>query len=363
MRDTTMRLWRSVIRSFASAVALCTTLAASAADKPAAVRLSTLPGHVYRIADPGKFETESWYFELVVHDSRGRNWTADALEIESISSGRVLKTTLITAPALESRRRRVYFPTPDMHRMSMRRHFSIPDEAFSLPLIFSERRADAISHVRLTLTLRSATTLLRRSTVLPIERYVQKTKLIFPFRGPGIVTQGHFNDGGHAHRQTLFAIDVMALTLTYAPMLSEEERNETVAGWGKEIIAPAAGTVVHARNDVPTNPLYAPDEAAYSALDEPIWAMAGNSVVIDHGNGEFSALMHLQGGSVTVKKGDSVAQGQVVGKLGNSGDSYMPHLHYQLTTGPLLFASDGLPVQFENLPETVFTRGTYFTAR
>ena len=73
--------------------------------------------------------------------------------------------------------------------------------------------------------------------------------------------------------------------------------------------------------------------------------------------------MHMQPGSVTVQKGDLVTQGQVIGKLGNSGDANMPHLHHQLTTGPLIFASDGLPPRFENLPKKNFTRGTYFTAR
>jgi hypothetical protein len=338
--------------------------AASAADTPEPVRLSTLPAHVYRIDDEGKMQTESWYFELVAHDPQDRKWRPEALKVEFLSAGRIVKTTSWDAAALESMRRRSYFPTADTPKLSLRQHFSIADEAFTIPLLFSERRAHAIDQVRAALTLRLDKTALERSILIPIERYEQKTKLLFPFKGTGIVTQGPFNNGGHNHRQTLFAIDVMATTPTFAPMTSEEERNETVAGWGKEIIAPAAGTVVYARNDVPVNVLYAtPELSVYNALPEPVWAIAGNCVVIDHGNGEFSSLMHMQTGSVTVKKGDTVRPGQVVGKLGNTGDSNMPHLHYQFTNGPLIFASDGLPVRFENLPGKTLTRGTFFTAK
>lgn len=85
--------------------------------------------------------------------------------------------------------------------------------------------------------------------------------------------------------------------------------------------------------------------------------------MITHGNGEFSALLHMQPGSVTAKIGDHVTQGQVVGKLGNSGDSNMPHLHYQLMNGPVMFVADGLPFKFENLNETAFAPGTYLTPK
>jgi hypothetical protein len=336
---------------------------ASALKAPGDLFLSTLPQHVYRVDDEGKMQTESWYFELVVRDPQARSWEATALQLETLSGGKVLKTTSWKGPGVAGMHQRLYFPTPDLPQSSMRRHFSVADEVFTFPLMFTEKQKDAVEQVRVTLTLKNGKTTAERSLVIPIEKYVQKTKLIFPFKGPAIVTQGNFNNGGHLHRETLFAIDVMALTAAYAPMLSDEDRNEAIAGWGKEILAPAGGTVVYARNDVPTNPIYRTDAAALAALPEPIWAIAGNCVVIDHGNGEFSGLMHMQPGSVMLKKGDAVKQGQVVGKMGNSGDANMPHLHYQLTTGGLLFASDALPFHFENLPSRTFTRGTYFNAR
>ena len=358
-------LWPGRRRSVLLGSSLLASMAfgASAVKVPGDLFLSTLPQHVYRIADEGKLKTESWYFELVVHDPMLRTWEAEGLLLETLSAGKVVKTTSWKGPAAVALHQRFYFPAPDLPASSMRRHFSIPDEVFTFPLMFSERQSDAVEQVRVTLKLKNGKTTAERTLLVPVERFVQKTKLVFPFKGPAIVTQGRFNNGGHLHRETIFAIDVMALTPNYAPMLSDEDRNEAIAGWGKEILAPADGTVAYARGDVPTNPLYQTDAAALAALPEPLWAIAGNCVVIDHGNGEFSGLMHMQPGSVTLKKGDTVRQGQVVGRMGNSGDANMPHLHYQLTTGGLIFASDGLPFQFENLPSQTFTRGTYFNAR
>ena len=89
--------------------------------------------------------------------------------------------------------------------------------------------------------------------------------------------------------------------------------------------------MTYARNDVPTNPHQGPPAGNdwFATLHDPALAYAfGNCVVIDHGNSEFSLLAHMQEGSVTVKVGDQVVAGQVIGKLGNSGSSFGPHLHY-----------------------------------
>jgi murein DD-endopeptidase MepM/ murein hydrolase activator NlpD len=57
----------------------------------------------------------------------------------------------------------------------------------------------------------------------------------------------------------------------------------------------------------------------------------------------------MQHGSVRVKTGDRVKQGDVMGLVGSAGSSDMPHLHYQLTSGEDLFLADGLPSIFENI--------------
>ena len=60
------------------------------------------------------------------------------------------------------------------------------------------------------------------------------------------------------------------------------------------------------------------------------------------------------------KAGDRVKQGQVMGHLGNSGDSFGPHLHYQLQSGPNLFRDPSIPFVFQNVNRNHLFRGTYF---
>lgn len=59
-------------------------------------------------------------------------------------------------------------------------------------------------------------------------------------------------------------------------------------------------------------------------------AILGNHVVVDHGDGTYAAYAHLRRGSVAVRAGDEVAVGDVLGHLGNTGNTSMPHLHVQL---------------------------------
>ena len=82
-------------------------------------------------------------------------------------------------------------------------------------------------------------------------------------------------------------------------------------------------------------------------------AVAGNYVVIDHGNVEFSAYCHLQEGSIRVKTGDKVNQGMAIAKVGNKGNSGVPNLHFQLMDSQNFFIANGLPVMFENVPAQV----------
>jgi murein DD-endopeptidase MepM/ murein hydrolase activator NlpD len=109
------------------------------------------------------------------------------------------------------------------------------------------------------------------------------------------------------------------------------------------LYAPGAGTVVDAANDIPDNS-YSNGRVVYPEGSETVDPRRlGNRVIIDHGNGEFSVLVHMKPGSVAVKKGDYVSQGQRIGAIGFSGDTFLPHLHYMIMDGIDERSSRGLP--------------------
>jgi len=59
----------------------------------------------------------------------------------------------------------------------------------------------------------------------------------------------------------------------------------------------------------------------------------GNYVIIDHGDGTYSLYAHMHRDTISVLAGDVVEQGQVIGKLGHSGNSTGPHLHFEIRSG------------------------------
>lgn len=74
-------------------------------------------------------------------------------------------------------------------------------------------------------------------------------------------------------------------------------------------------------------------------------------------------IAHFQAGSLLVRTGDRVSRGQPLGKLGSSGDTVTPHVHYQLQAGPDWQFADGLPVTFANVNAGQLVRGTFFSAK
>lgn len=73
----------------------------------------------------------------------------------------------------------------------------------------------------------------------------------------------------------------------------------------------------------------------------------GNAVKIKHDNGYYTLYAHLK--EVYVKKGEYVTQGQVIGLMGNTGNSYGKHLHWEVRN-KLDVRIDPEPYLYSNLP-------------
>jgi hypothetical protein len=109
-------------------------------------------------------------------------------------------------------------------------------------------------------------------------------------------------------------------------------------GYGKEIYAVADATVAETYDglcDIPT---------IYSTPPATITTASGNYVILNLGNDKYACYGHMIPGSLTVKKGDRVTEGQVIGLVGNSGNSDVPHLHFQVVNGtPSFLGAEGYP--------------------
>jgi hypothetical protein len=326
--------------------------------------LQVVPAIVYKVDDPGNTRTSSFVFDLAVLCSTDCDLTPISARVELSHAGSVVERQDWTTEMLAKIKRLSFRIQPNTSLMSPSRAFTLP-EAFDVRFYFRSPQALVIDSAAIRLTVADAKGRRAEQTLrIPIQYYEQKTVLSFPIRGHGIIGQDYITNGGHGSFLNAFAIDIDGLDEKDGE-LSDGNENAADAGWGREILAPAAGTVVYARNDVPSNPHPGeePGEDWYRPLHDPVMAYAGNCVIIDHGNSEYSVMMHMQPGSVTVKVGDRVVSGQVMGKLGNSGDAFGPHLHYQLQSGPRLFRDQPLPVKFQNMDVPTLFRGHYFVAK
>lgn len=119
--------------------------------------------------------------------------------------------------------------------------------------------------------------------------------------------------------------------------------NPSYYGYGQEVLAVADGIIVTASDGMPDN---VPGQVPSLDTFAPVCLFCGNHVVLQLAHGQFATYMHLQPGSLRVAKADRVRRGQVLGLVGNSGESFTPHLHFQVTTEPGT-TGQGLPYLIE----------------
>jgi hypothetical protein len=174
-----------------------------------------------------------------------------------------------------------------------------------------------------------------------------------PLRGSGWGDQNgccrdtaHFRVGqtfdGVRFNPERFGIDFIRYDEGGAPYHGDPKQLKNWLCWGAPVVAVADGKVISAVDRFPDNKLLKlPGQLTPGNI-------AGNKVVIELGGGRFAAYAHLRRGSVRVRAGDHVKAGQVIGELGNSGASGIPHLHFQVMDRPSFLASEGLPYVYDS---------------
>jgi len=200
--------------------------------------------------------------------------------------------------------------------------------------------------------------------VTPLD-YPGKTELILPVQQRSIIFDGHdfyahhrrqspanpaFEKLGMRGNPVRYAYDFCPVNAS-GEMYKDNDpyRKENWYAYGQPVNAPGSGTVVDAVNDVPENE-YKGKTVVYAPIpgDDVRRELGGNYVIVDHGNGEFSYFAHMRPGSVRVKKGDHVRQGQQIGEIGFAGDAFIPHLHYMLIDQADILKAESLPSYFRN---------------
>ena len=169
-----------------------------------------------------------------------------------------------------------------------------------------------------------------------------QTTLSLPFHGRWLVFWGgDTREVNHHHDvpNQRFAFDLLGVGEDGKTHHGQGTKNEDYYAFGREVVAPADGTVTEVIEGVRDN---APGSMnSFSAV--------GNCVIIQHRPEEVSVLAHFKQGTIKVKAGESVKRGQVLGQCGNSGNSSEPHIHYHLQNSSILQDGEGIKCVFDKV--------------
>ncbi len=144
---------------------------------------------------------------------------------------------------------------------------------------------------------------------------------------------------GRAAIAQRFAIDWVRLRPDGRTFSGDQASNRSYRAYGAEALAVADGVVAAVKDGIPENVPGPTSRAVPMTLE----TLAGNYVTVDIGGGRFAFYAHFQPRSLRVKKGDRVRRGQVLGLVGNSGNSTEPHLHFHVSDSPSPLGSEGVP--------------------
>jgi hypothetical protein len=150
--------------------------------------------------------------------------------------------------------------------------------------------------------------------------------------------------GGGAHIAQRFAIDFVQLREDGKTFSGDAKDNKNYRCYGADALAVADGVVVEVKDGIPQNVPGLNSRAVPITLE----TVGGNHVILDIGGGHYAFYAHLQPGSLKVKLGDKVRRGQVLGLVGNSGNSTEPHLHFHISNANSPLVSEGLPYAFQS---------------
>jgi hypothetical protein len=155
-----------------------------------------------------------------------------------------------------------------------------------------------------------------------------------PHRGAVLAVNGAF------HATERYAIDWVRLDDEGRLFVGPIDQLSSWHYYGAPIHAVADGRVVNLLDGLP--------DQTPGALPTGITAATagGNYIVQDIGGGNYAFYAHMQPNSLRFEIGDMVREGEVIGLLGNSGNTDAPHLHFHVMDGLAPLSSKGVPYEF-----------------
>jgi hypothetical protein len=352
----------------------------------AQVRLAPADFVVLNPTNPG-----AGYFDLIIHAAGiragvGESFHVESLRIEILAKGAVRLTEDVPVDrVLADTERLAHAPV----RGFMTGQLLDPagaDGVFSAPTVFASRadltpgealmtvrhhfsvgfEADEVRVIAVTRNRDGATSTTQAS--VPVRPYRSPITYHFPLQGAWLMQAvPAIEDHHRLNPSTEFAADYFKIDDQGATFSGDMLNPNNAYAYGRPVAAAAAGTVVAVVSD------QAQDRAAFlpragetreqagqrietmmteRARRNFAAAEAGNFVTLRHqqdGVVEYSSYGHLKAGSVRVKLGASVVQGQVIGEVGDTGDSPAVHLHFQVNAGPDPFTAKSLPFVFADV--------------
>jgi hypothetical protein len=140
-----------------------------------------------------------------------------------------------------------------------------------------------------------------------------------------------------------FCVDWNKIDETGSPFHGDKSVCENWYVYGQNVYAVAGGTVISVKDGMP-------DQSPVGTIsnDLNLFNSDGNSVVI-YISGGYLMFCHFKPNSIVVKAGQTISKGDLIGQVGNSGNSGAPHLHFGLHTDFPYYISEGLPYYIDSL--------------
>jgi len=364
-------------------------IAANSSDESTVEIRFAPPHYVYVHADWCNSLTERPYYDCILHtisvvNASKKPFQIDSVKIEALKAGRMIQCRVlhdkeirsVSKPLLEQFKGdfqpfiNLILWTNKVVPQSIQLTSETNVKPKSALIIFNTYLSFSVlpDELRISAIGRASDgKKLQAEGLLKVVQYKNKVKHSLPLEGSWFMRGMPANGVLDHHRFGIpneYGVDFCRMSPTGELFKNEGKEASDYYGLGEKVLASADGTVVAINNSAIQkwtrfNPAEGESpqefqkrqfEAMKDALRGSVhdW-VGGNYVIIKHAEGEYSSYFHLREKSVRVKVGDNVQKGQHIGDVGNTGDSFEVHLHFQLNDSPDFASGRSLPFSFENI--------------